>query len=49
MIGPFGARSANFCSSSIFPINPDGTIRLVTDLAYLNNPVFKTFNFALYS
>jgi hypothetical protein len=42
IIEPDGDRPTEFCSPTICPIKPDGTIRFATDFTYLNKQVLRT-------
>ena len=42
IIEPVGDRPTEFCSPTICPIKPDGTLRFATDFTYLNKQVLRT-------
>ena len=42
IIEPVGDRPTEFCSPTICPIKPDGTLRFATDFTYLNTQVLRT-------
>ena len=42
IIEPVGDRPTEFCSPTICPVKPDGTVRFATDFTYLNKQVLRT-------
>ena len=42
IIEPVGDRPTEFCSPTICPVKPDGTLRFATDFTYLNKQVLRT-------
>ena len=42
IIEPIGDRPTEFCSPTICPIKPDGSLRFATDFTYLNKQVLRT-------
>ena len=42
IIEPIGDRPTEFCSPTICPVKPDGTLRFATDFTYLNKQVLRT-------
>ena len=42
IIEPVGDRPTEFCSPTICPVKPDGTICFATDFTYLNKQVLRT-------
>ena len=42
IIEPVGDRPTEFCSPTICPVKPDGTIRFTTDFTYLSKQVLRT-------
>ena len=42
IIEPVGDRPTEFCSPTICPIKPDGTLRFATDFTHLNKQVLRT-------
>ena len=42
IIEPVGDRPTEFCSPTICPIKPDGSLRFATDFTYLNRQVLRT-------
>ena len=42
IIEPIGDRPTEFCSPTICPVKPDGSLRFATDFTHLNKQVLRT-------